>query len=73
MHARTVIYGARTRKGTSSKEKALPCKKRCRFHGGLSTGPQTPKHRERITAAQRKLWAEWLQSLSGQSSASLDS
>lgn len=65
-----VICGARTRKGTPCKAKALQGKTRCRFHGGLSTGPKTPEGRERIAAAQRKRWAEWRQSRSGQSSAS---
>ena len=68
-----VICGARTRKGTPCKAKAVPGKTRCRFHGGLSTGPRTTEGRERIAAAQRKRWAEWRQSRSGQSSASSES
>lgn len=31
-------------------------KRRCRFHGGLSTGPKTQEGRERIAAAQRRRW-----------------
>ena len=43
MHARPIICGARTRKGTECKAKALPGKTRCKFHGGASTGPKTPE------------------------------
>ena len=35
--------------------------KRCRFHGGLSTGPKTPEGKARAIAAMvagRKLWLE---------------
>jgi hypothetical protein len=31
-------------------------KARCRFHGGLSTGPKTEAGRARIAEAQRRLW-----------------
>ena len=54
-----VICGAQTRKGTSCRAKALPRKKRCRFHGGLSTGPKTSAGRDRIAKAQRQRWAKW--------------
>ncbi len=63
--AHPVICGARTRKGTPCKAKALPGKKRCRFHGGLSTGPKTPEGRERIAEAQRKRWDEWQKARKG--------
>lgn len=66
------LCGARTRKGTPCKAEALPGKKRCKFHGGLSTGPKTLEGRERIAAAQRKRWAEWRLSRSDQLSASSD-
>ena len=69
-HARPVICGARTRKGTECKAKPLPGKSRCRFHGGLSTGPKTTEGRERIAAAQRERWAEWRLGRSDQLSAS---
>ena len=48
--------GAKTRKGTACRAKALPGKTRCRFHGGLSTGPRTDQGRRRIAEAQRKRW-----------------
>jgi transcriptional regulator with XRE-family HTH domain len=51
--------GARTRKGTPCRAKALPRKTRCKFHGGASTGPRTAKGRARVSEAQRKRWAAW--------------
>jgi DNA-binding XRE family transcriptional regulator len=51
--------GARTRKGTPCKCKALPGKQRCKFHGGMSTGPKTAEGRARIAEAQRRRWAEY--------------
>jgi len=45
--------GARTRKGTPCKCKALP-NGRCKHHGGLSTGPRTVAGKE---AAKRNLIA----------------
>lgn len=41
--------GARTRKGTSCLCKAL-ANGRCKFHGGLSTGPRTPEGKKRSAA-----------------------
>ncbi|MFD0981141.1 HGGxSTG domain-containing protein, partial [Tropicimonas aquimaris] len=51
---RRVICGARTRKGTQCRAKSEPGKKRCRLHGGLSTGPKTEEGRQRIAEAQRR-------------------
>jgi hypothetical protein len=34
-------------------------KARCRFHGGLSTGPKTEAGRARIAEAQRRRWAAY--------------
>ncbi|MGI4763971.1 MAG: HGGxSTG domain-containing protein [Janthinobacterium lividum] len=43
--------GARTRQGGSCGQ--LPMANgRCRFHGGLSTGPRTPERLERMRAAK---------------------
>ena len=36
--------------------RAEPGKARCRFHGGLSTGPRTAEGRARIAEAQRRRW-----------------
>ena len=54
---RRVQCGAKTRKGTSCRNKSEPGKRRCKFHGGLSTGPRTPEGRARIADAQRRRWA----------------
>jgi len=62
---RRVICNAKTRKGTPCRNKSEPGKARCKFHGGMSTGPQTPEGRERIAEAQRRRWARWRASLAG--------
>lgn len=51
--------GARTRKGQRCRLAPEPGKRRCRAHGGLSTGAQTPEGRARIAEAQRRRWAAW--------------
>lgn len=48
-----------TRKGTPCRNKSEPGRKRCKFHGGRSTGPRTAEGRQRIVDAQLKRWAEW--------------
>ena len=53
------LCGARTRKGHPCKAKALPGKRRCKFHGGMSTGPRTREGRQRIAEAQRRRWAAY--------------
>ncbi|WP_340107794.1 helix-turn-helix transcriptional regulator [Pikeienuella sp. HZG-20] len=54
---RRVRCGARTRKGTPCSAKSIPGKRRCKFHGGLSTGARTSEGRQRIAEAQRRRWA----------------
>jgi hypothetical protein len=49
--------GARNRRGEPCAVKVVPGKCRCRFHGGLSTGPRTIEGKARIAAAQRLRWA----------------
>ena len=56
-YARRPTCGARNRKGQPCCNKVVPGKRRCRFHGGLSTGPRTVEGRDRIAAAQRRRWA----------------
>jgi len=51
--------GAKTRKGKPCRAKPLPGRRRCKFHGGMSTGPKTPEGRKRIAEAQRKRWRAW--------------
>lgn len=48
------ICGAMTRKGTPCRAKSEPGKRRCRFHGGLSTGPKTEAGREAIRESNRR-------------------
>jgi len=48
--------GARNRQGNPCSVKVEPGKRRCRFHGGLSTGPKTEAGRAAIAAAQRRRW-----------------
>lgn|GEM_PF-1135651 len=53
-----VVCGAKkTRKGTPCRNMSEPGKRRCKFHGGKSTGPRTVDGKSRIAAAQRKRWA----------------
>ncbi|WP_177213156.1 helix-turn-helix domain-containing protein [Celeribacter neptunius] len=56
---RRVTCGAKTRKGTPCRMKSEPGKRRCKFHGGKSTGARTPEGIERIREAQRRRWARW--------------
>src|SRR5687768_7677811 len=48
--------GAKNRRGEPCAARWEPGKKRCRFHGGRSTGPRTPGGRARNAAAQRRRW-----------------
>ena len=52
-----VICGAKTRKGAECRNKSEPGKRRCKFHGGKSTGAKTPEGLARIAAAQKRRWA----------------
>lgn len=58
MRAR-VVCGARTRKGRPCRMVSELGKKRCKFHGGMSTGPRTTKGKARIAEAQRQRWLLW--------------
>jgi hypothetical protein len=48
--------GARNRRNAPCAVRVEPGKRRCRFHGGLSTGPKTTGGRARIAEAQRRRW-----------------
>ena len=48
--------GAKTRAGGQCQCKVIPGKRRCKFHGGMSTGPKSEEGRARIAEAQRKRW-----------------
>lgn len=56
---RRVPCGAKTRKGAPCRCLSEPGKRRCKFHGGMSTGARTAEGLERIREAQRKRWARW--------------
>src|SRR5262249_56545847 len=47
---------AKTRAGAPCMMRVGPGKRRCRFHGGLSTGPRTVEGRARIAEAQLRRW-----------------
>ena len=47
---------AKTRSGSLCRAKRVPGRKRCRMHGGLSTGPKTDLGRQRISEAQKQRW-----------------
>jgi hypothetical protein len=48
--------GSRTRRGTACQCPAIRGRRRCRLHGGRSTGPRTPEGRKRVLAAVLKRW-----------------
>src|SRR5260221_11259951 len=48
--------GARNHRGKPCSGRGEPGKRRCRFHGGLSTGPKTAAGRARVAQAQRHRW-----------------
>ena len=56
---RRVVCGAKTRKGHPCKLMSEPGRRRCKFHGGKSTGPKTAEGRARIAECQRRRWADW--------------
>lgn len=56
---RRVRCGAKTRKGMPCQVKSEPGKRRCKFHGGRSTGAKTPEGKARIAEAQRRRWSVW--------------
>ena len=54
--------GAKTRAGGRCLVRAELGKRRCRFHGGRSTGPKTEAGRSRIAEAQRRRWLAYRES-----------
>jgi hypothetical protein len=58
-HKERPVCGARNRQGNPCAVRVEPGKARCRFHGGLSTGPKTAAGRARIAAAQRRRWSAY--------------
>lgn len=58
-HGELERCGAKTRKGTLCQCKPMPNKRRCKYHGGASTGSKTPEGRQRQSEAQHRRWARW--------------
>nr|WP_276206170.1 HGGxSTG domain-containing protein [Thioclava sp. F34-6] len=56
---RRVRCGAKTRKGDPCRCLSEPGKRRCKFHGGSSTGAKTPEGIERIREAQKRRWRRY--------------
>ena len=56
-HAARPACCAKTRVGHPCRNKVVPGMRRCKYHGGLSTGPKTLAGRARIAAAQKLRWA----------------
>ena len=68
----SVKCSAKTRRGTACQKPPIRGKKRCRLHGGASTGPRTEQGKARVAAAhfkhgkrskryveqRKKIWAE---------------
>lgn len=48
--------GAKVKSGSLCDKPVVPGKRRCRLHGGLSTGPKTEKGRAKIQEVQRQRW-----------------
>ena len=51
---RGLTCGAKTRKGTPCKLTHLWGNGRCKFHGGMSTGPTTPEGKKKIAQNAKK-------------------
>lgn len=50
--------GAKTRARGECRMRVVPGKRRCRLHGGSSTGVRTEEGKERIRQAQLRRWAK---------------
>lgn len=46
--------GARTRSGRPCRLECLPGRKRCKWHGGYSTGPRTPEGKAKVAENLRR-------------------
>lgn len=61
MKKRRPDCGAKTKHfgGRPCRAQAMPGKTRCKWHGGMSTGPRTPEGKERSRQAVLRRWAKW--------------
>jgi hypothetical protein len=57
------VCGAKTRADGRCQMRVEPGKRRCRLHGGLSTGPKTAEGKAAIAAATRARWADRLKTI----------
>lgn len=48
------LCGAMNRRGGCCRAQVVPGRRRCRLHGGASTGPRTEEGRERIRESNRR-------------------
>jgi hypothetical protein len=58
MRANQIKCEARTRAGHPCRAPAMD-NGRCRMHGGLATGPNTPEGRESISRVQKSRWERY--------------
>lgn len=49
-HLRSPKCGALTKAGAPCRGPKIPGRKRCKWHGGCSTGPRTPAGKAKVTA-----------------------
>ena len=61
-HGELERCGAKTRNGSPCQCKPMQHKRRCKYHGGASTGSKTPEGRLRQSQAQHRRWARWRES-----------
>jgi hypothetical protein len=54
-----VICGAKNRRGLPCQCKKLLRGKKCKFHGGMSTGPKTPEGKAKALEAMRAGYGRW--------------
>ncbi len=54
-----IVCGAKNRKGLPCQCKLLLKGGKCKFHGGMSTGPRTQEGKKKSLEALRAGWAKW--------------
>ncbi len=61
LHKHRARCGAKTKHngGKPCRCKVIPGKNRCKWHGGMSTGPRTPEGKERARQAVIRRWEKW--------------
>ena len=59
------MCGAKNRRGEPCQCKLLFRSGRCRFHGGMSTGPKTEEGKRKTMAAMQAGWTRWRELVGG--------